>query len=83
MPGHDTWVNILTKMGVVSPKFQLGMGFGPFAGTLEASSKGMASGIDTECEFVMRYKMTFNDKKPQNLINMSHIYMIIMFNTSR
>lgn len=70
MPGYKDWKDILTGMGVDDPFFMCGLGFGPFVSYPQADNKGVAASVQLFCMFQMSYKLTFSDRKPNNLMNM-------------
>ena len=70
MPGCKDWASILTAMGVEEPIFACGLGFGPFVNYPQADNKGIAAAVEIQCMFQMSFKLTFSDRKPNNLMNM-------------
>lgn len=71
MPGYKNWDLILKDMGVENPFFMAGLGFGPFVSYPQRDNKGVAASVQIFCMFQMSYKLTFSDRKPNNLMNMS------------
>lgn len=63
MPGHKPWPDILKLLGVDEPIFQIGFGFGPFAGYPLADTQNVAVEVSMQFEFIMKFDMTFSDRK--------------------